>query len=93
MEHRPCSSVLGVGEGTTEGGHFDGSPHHHMDDLEAAADDARAAEVTADFPAWRRWRRRNRGIGPISRSRTGADDDIGLVAVALQGFPQTRGYR
>ncbi len=59
-----------------------------MHDLEAAADDARAAEVQ---------RRTSSGValvatskslgpGPISRCGHGAADDIGLVAVALQRF-------
>ncbi len=58
-----------------------------MHDLEAAADDARAAEVTAHFLG--------RGVGgdveilglgADQQVAHGAADDVGLVAVALQRF-------
>jgi hypothetical protein len=71
-----------------EGGYFQRFlTHHHMHDLEAAADDAGAAEVATHF-----FRRciggdvEILGIGTDQQVTHGAADDIGLVTVALQGF-------
>ena len=89
VQHAAVLVLLGVfGEGATEGRHLQCFlAHHDVHDLEAAADDARAAEVTAYFL------RRGvggdveiLGLGADQQVAHGAADDIGLVAVALQRF-------
>ena len=61
--------------------------HHHMHDLEAAADDARTAEGAAHF-----FRRgvggdvKILGFGADQQVAHRAADDVGLEAVFLQGF-------
>ena len=75
-------------EQAAEGGDLQGFlADHDMHDLEAAADDAGAAEVAANLF-------RRRVGGDVEVLRLGADqqvayraaDDIGLVTVLLQGF-------
>ena len=89
VQHAAVLVLLGVGvEGAAEGGDLDGLvPHHHMHDLEAAADDARAAEDVAHL-----FRRgvggdvEILGFGADQQVAHGAADDEGLVALLLQTF-------
>ncbi len=89
VQHAAVLVLFCVGiERAAEGGDLDGFvAHHHMDDLEAAADDARAAEGVAHFL------RRGvggdveiLGLGADQQVAHGAADDVGHVAVFLQGF-------
>jgi hypothetical protein len=89
---RPCASVCALLPAlfavmAAESGHFDGfRAHADVHDLEAAADDPRTAEAAADLL--------RRGVGgdvEILRRQSGQQvanrtaDDVGLVAILLQG--------
>ena len=73
---------------TSEGGHFDGLlAHHHVHDLKAPADNARATEALAYLLGCGVGRYVEvLGLDAGQQVAHGAADDKGLIAVLLQGF-------
>ena len=76
---------------TSEGGHFDGLlAHHHVHDLKAPADNARATEALAYLLGCGVGRYVEvLGLDAGQQVAHGAADDEGLVAVLLQGLHRT----